>query len=123
MTELVTNPFRLVKLSAQKSHQKEAPSLDERLELWSVLQTDVDPEAETDDDEDSDGDRKPENGVKDRISKALGGTATRAKERISKRVCSTIIMQNWQSLPVMMHDTACQILSQLRSLGAKPLSW
>ena len=91
--------------------------------MWSVLQTDVDPEAETDDDGDSDGDPKPKNGVKDRISKALGGTATRAKERISKRVRSRIIRQNWQCLPAVVYDTACQVLSQLRSLDDKPLSW
>lgn len=48
----------------------------------------MDREAETDE-EGSDEDRKqaPENGMEARISKALVGKATRAKERLSKRVC------------------------------------
>ncbi|CAL5219052.1 g812 [Coccomyxa viridis] len=56
----------------------------------------VDPEAETEDD--SDGDGEPENGVKDRVSKALGGTATRGKERISKRVHveDAELLTDWQ---------------------------
>ena len=76
-----------------------------RLKRCYDVQQAVDPEAETEDD--SDRDNKPENGVKDRVSKALGGTATRAVERISKRVRSTIIMQNWQSLLAVVYDTAC----------------
>jgi len=122
LTELIAHHFGLVILPTQKSHQRRHPVFG-WLKVWSVLQTDVDPETETDDDGDSDGDHKPENGVKDRISKALGGTATRAKERISKRVRSPIIIQNWQRLPAKVYDTACQVLSQLRSLGDKPLSW
>lgn len=52
-----------------------------------VVQKVVDPDAETDAD-DSDQDRRdtPENGLEDRRSKAMSGKATRAKERISKRV-------------------------------------
>lgn len=39
-----------------------------------------------DEDSDEDEDDGPENGVRDRIDKALVSKATRAKERISKRV-------------------------------------
>ena len=59
-----------------------------RLKRCYGVQRAVDPEAETEDE--SDGGGEPENGVRDRVSKALGGTATRAVERISKRVRLTI---------------------------------
>ena len=53
-----------------------------------TLQGAVDQEAETDEEgSDEDGKQAPENGVEARVSKALVGRATRAKERLSKRVC------------------------------------
>ena len=69
--------------------------------MLMCLQRAVDPEAETEDD--SDGDGEPENGIHDRVSKALGGTATRGKERISKRVC----LQNPILLCLPLFGPAC----------------
>ncbi|CAK0747412.1 hypothetical protein CVIRNUC_001763 [Coccomyxa viridis] len=59
----------------------------------------VDPDAETDaDDSDQDEGGALENGLEDRRSKAMSGKATRAKERISKRVHveDAELLTDWQ---------------------------
>ena len=59
----------------------------------------MDQEAETDEEgSDEDGKQAPENGVEARISKALVGKATRAKERLSKRVrpCHSCLLAHLQ---------------------------
>ncbi len=58
-----------------------------------VTQKAVDPDAETDaDDSDQDEGGALENGLEDRRSKAMSGKATRAKERISKRVRPRLVV-------------------------------
>ena len=58
-----------------------------------VMQKAVDPDAETDaDDSDQDRQDAPQNGLEDRRSKAMSGKATRAKERISKRVRPCLVL-------------------------------
>lgn len=87
-----------------------------------TLQGAVDQEAETDEEgSDEDGEQAPQNGVEARVSKALVGKATRAKERLSKRVrpCPHCLVAHLQQKRHMPRWHAARLLCL--ELGTKRL--